>query len=426
MLDLRCIEPAGLREAIIDARARSIALLAGLSDAQLGDPPRLATINPLLWEVGHVAWFQEYWTCRRGGAPSLLAEADALFDSIAIPHEVRWRLPLPDRTATLRYVDRCRDRALEQLERNGDAAEELFHQLYAVLHEDMHAEAFSYTRQTLAWPWPLRRAPPPHGDVPVTGDVAIDGGRYHLGAAPQDGFVFDNEKWRAPIHVAPFRIARHPVTQAEFLAFVEADGYHRDDLWSPAGRAWRDERGLRHPVYWRATDAGYQRRSFDRWVALEPDHPVVFVSWYEAEAYCRFANRRLPDEAEWEMAALSEGSGERVRVHPWGEVADPTRLNADGRFGDTVSVHAFAEGDSPAGCRQMLGNVWEWTADWFAPLPGFTPDPYASYSQISFHFTRVLKGGSFMTGSRVARAGYRNFFPPTRNDVPAGFRTCAR
>jgi iron(II)-dependent oxidoreductase len=246
--------------------------------------------------------------------------------------------------------------------------------------------------------------------------------------------MFDNEKWAHAVEVAPFRMARAPVTNAEFAAFVDDGGYTRQEWWSYQGWVWHTKARAQHPLYWQRHGQGWQRRHFDTWVPLEPHAPVVHVNWYEAEAYCHWAGRRLPTEAEWEMAASAEpvsahgGLSGRKRRYPWGdEPPTPERANLDARFSGCVDVGAFPAGDSAFGCRQMAGNVWEWTADAFYPFPGYVVDyPYREYSAPWFGYRRVLKGGAWATRSRLAYNTYRNFFPPARTDVLAGFRTCAQ
>jgi iron(II)-dependent oxidoreductase len=216
----------------------------------------------------------------------------------------------------------------------------------------MHAEAFHYTRQTLGYPGTGSLSP-----VTASGDRAYAGGVFRLGATPDEGFVFDNEKWAHPVMIEPFRMARGCVTNAEYEEFVKAGG--------------------EPPRYWR----GDELRRFERWVPRLPEEPVMHVSWHEAQAYCRFAGRRLPTEAEWEYAALQGLEG--------------------------------------------TGSVWEWTASPFLPYPGFVRDPYAEYSEPWFGTHKVLRGGSFATSARIAHARFRNFYTPERADIFAGFRTCA-
>jgi iron(II)-dependent oxidoreductase len=425
----RTMSPPPLADWVRDARERTCALVAGLTADQLLGP-RLAHVNPLFWEIGHVAWFQEKWVLRHAaGRPPIRADADALYDSSAVPHDTRWDLPLPSLEETLRYMGQVRDRVLERLHQGAPSPEDRYFVLLSVFHEDMHVEAFTYTRQTLGYPAP--GAPSRDGRKeagPLPGDVDVAGGTFSLGATPDEPFVFDNEKWAHPVALRPFAIARAPVTQAEFAAYVEDGGYRRQTLWSPEGWRWREEVGAACPVYWRCEPGGgWLRRDFDRWVALEPHRPVLHVSWYEADAYCRWSGRRLPTEAEWEAAAAMEPGVEgRKRRFPWGD-EPPTRdrANLDGQAMGCVDVAALPAGDSACGCRQMIGNVWEWTADDFLPYPGFVADPYKEYSEPWFGTHKVLRGGCWATRGRLLRNTWRNFYRPDRRDVWAGFRTCA-
>jgi iron(II)-dependent oxidoreductase len=427
--DITTPTPDALAAWVRDARRRTLALVGDLTEEQfLG--PRLPTVNPPLWEIGHVAWFQEKWVLRHAnGRPSLRADADVLYDSAAVAHGTRWDLPLPSLEQTLRYLAGVEEQILRQLAER-PRADEVYFTMLAVFHEDMHAEAFTYTRQSNAYPAPPAlekpQAGPAEGEAPWGGDVPVAGGTYQLGAEPDGSFVFDNEKWAHPVHLRPFAIARAPVTQAAFAGFVEDGGYRRRSLWSREGWAWRQRAGAEQPVYWRREAGGWQRRNFDRWVPLEPHRPVIHVNWYEAEAYCRWAGRRLPTEAEWEVAASTATEDGRKRRFPWGDSAPaPDRANLDGLALGCVGVAAHPAGDGVCGCRQMIGNVWEWTADPFLPYPGFVPDPYKEYSAPWFGDHRVLRGGCWATRGRLLRNTWRNFYRPERRDVFAGFRTCA-
>jgi iron(II)-dependent oxidoreductase len=304
----------------------------------------------------------------------------------------------------------------------------------AIRHEDMHVEALTYMRETLAYPPPhdLGDQPPPAGGL-AADDAYVPGGTWRLGATNAEGFIFDNEKWAHPVELNAFRIARAPVTNREYAAFVEARGYRAREFWSAAGWAWRERERAERPVYWQPKSGGvWTWRRYDRTEALQPNAPVVFVNWYEAEAWCRWAKRRLPTEAEWEAAAIGEpnANGSRLsgvkRQWPWSD-ATPRRhhANLDFAFDGPADVAACPRGDSAFGCRQMVGNVWEWTGSDFTPFPGFSPDPYSDYSQPWFGARKVLRGGAWATSARLARPTFRNFFPPDRNDVFAGFRTCA-
>ena len=306
--------------------------------------------------------------------------------------------------------------------------------LLTIYHEDMHDEAFTYSRQTLGYPAPAFSSTPNGVEMqdagPLHGDVAVPHGVLQLGSPPDAPFLFDNEKWAHPVEVAAFRIARAPVTNAAFLDFVTEGGYRRREFWSDEGWQWREAAGAAHPLYWAQQPDGWTMRRFDRTEPLRPHHPVIHANWYEAEAWCRWAGRRLPTEAEWEAAAATEpaagGWAARKRRYPWGDDAPlPHQANLDGHALGVVDVAAFPAGDSAWGCRQMLGNVWEWTATRFDPFPGFSPDAYEDYSAPWFGTRKVLRGGAWATRGRMVSNMYRNFFPPDRRDVLAGFRTCA-
>src|SRR5262249_55102002 len=400
------------------------------------------TINPPLWEIGHLAWFMEKWVLRHtGGRASLRADADTLYDSSAVAHATRWDLPLPSRTDTLDYLRRVRERVLEVVDRGPSQAETYF-VLLSVFHEDMHGEAFLYTRQTLAYPRPALTgsgplAPRAESDSrsesattggPLPGDVEIPGGTFLLGADRAESFGFDNEEWAHPGELRAFSIARAPGTPSQVVDFLRARGYARRERWSPTGWRWRETAEARHPVYWKRDGGGWLRRDFDRWVPLEPRRPVIHVNWHEADAYCRWAGRRLPTEAEWEAAAATRRANLSApkRHYPWGDrPPDTTRAQLDGFCLGCCDVSERRAGDSDWGCRQMIGGVWEWTASDFGPYPGFVADPYREYSQPWFGTHKVLRGGAWPTRARLLRNTWRNFYTPDRRDVWAGFRTCA-
>jgi iron(II)-dependent oxidoreductase len=352
-------DPARLERDLLDSRTRAIRVTGDLEGERLLGP-KLAIVNPPLWEIGHVSWFQERWCLRlrvNGSlADSILPGSDALYDSSAVAHETRWQLPLPDLEATRAYGERVLELVRERLAREPESEALQYFVRLATFHEDMHAEAFHYTRQTLGYPDPV-----PVGLFPGSSakDLEIKGGKFILGATPSDGFVFDNEKWAHEVEIAPFRIARSPVTNAEYLAFVEQGGAA--------------------PRYWKKQDGAWLERRFERWLPLEKSEPVRHVSWHEARAYCAWAKRRLPAEAEWECASV----------------------------------------------RLAYGQVWEWTESTFGPYPGFVVDPYKEYSQPWFGTHKVLRGGSFATPARLMRPTFRNFYTAERGDVFSGFRTCA-
>ena len=422
---------AELANWVSDARRRTLDLVADLSDAQLMGA-KLDIVNPLLWEIGHIAWFHEKWVLRHVlGRPSIRSDSDTLWDSMAIAHDTRWDLPLPTREETIDYMGRVNDAILETLVTQEPTPDLLYHARYAAHHEDMHGEAFTYTRQTHGYAAPSLTGMTSDGFAqggPCIGDVQLAVDEFLLGAKDDGRFAFDNEKWAHEVRLEPFDIAKAPVAQGEFAAFVDDGGYSRQDLWTADGWEWRESAAVEHPVYWRSQAPGFwERRVFDRWVELEQHKPVIHVNWHEALAYCRWANRRLPTEAEWEAAAtlMPNGATEKRRF-PWGEVSpDPSRANLDSVVLSCVDVGACSAGDSEMGCRQMVGNVWEWTSSDFEPYPGFSPDPYEAYSEPWFHTRKVLRGGCWASRGRMLSSTYRNFYEPHRCDVLAGFRTCA-
>lgn len=426
--------PAELASQLYQARTRTLRLTDGLSSEQLMGL-KLDIVNPVLWEIGHVGWFHEYWTLRHShGRAPLIERADDLWNSSTVAHDTRWDLDLPDRDATFAYLAGVLEQQRDQLARADLPEPALYFYELAIRHEDMHVEALTYMRETLAYPQPQGLGDRPStraGSLP--GDAEVPGGTWRLGATRKEGFVFDNEKWAHEVELSPFRIARAPVTNCEFAAFVEAGGYRVREFWSDAGWTWRQHQAAERPIYWQPKSDGVWRwRRYDRTEVLAADAPVVFVNWHEAEAWCRWAGRRLPTEAEWEAAAIGEPSADGKRLSgvkrrwPWGGAAPtPRHANLDFVFEAPLDVAACPEGDSAFGCRQMAGNVWEWTATDFAPFPGFAADPYEDYSKPWFGSRKVLRGGGWATSVRIGRATYRNFFPPDRNDIFAGFRTCA-
>lgn len=387
--------PDRLASMLRDARHYTLALFDTLAEAGYADAarvPRLAIINPPLWELGHTAWFAEWFVLRNAASSrpgdadghSLLARGDDWFDSNLVPHRTRWALDLPGPGAIQTYCEEVLERILERLaaEPNDDAA--LYPYRLALAHEDMHGEALLYTLQTLGVALPGEMVGSLAASLP-SGEIAFAGGSFMRGGDQSHGFVFDNEKTAATCRVAPFAIDAGLVTNARYLDFVEDGGYQDARHWSEVGRAWLKESERSGPRYWRRDGDSGQRQQlrFGRRVALVPEAPVRHLTLHEAQAFCRWAGRRLPLEAEWEFAAASG--------HP------------DFKWGD----------------------LWEWTATPFLPYAGFAPDRYLEYSAPWFGSRQVLRGASFATPARFRSPAFRNFFTPARDDIFSGFRTCA-
>lgn len=387
MTDARALQGAELLAALAAARAATFAATLDLTDEQWRVPYHPG-IQPTAWDLAHVGWFAEFWLLRgphrigidgfvaADGTPPVFG-LDERYDSARIAHRTRWEMPLFSRTE---LGDRLADqlqRCTDVVARAGDEPTTLYHARFAVFHELMHVEASWWTRGILGYAAPahLRMA-----DVRPGPEVAIDGGEFVIGQPRGDErFAFDNEHPGRRVTLKSFRIDRNPVTNAQYLAFVLGDGYRRAEFWPGPAGAWLARANRQWPERWRrAANGTWQQRWFDQWIPLPLEQPVVHVSAFEAEAYCRFASRRLPRAAEWEVAA------DRIT---WG------------------------------------GSVWEWTADPFAPYPGFRPGPYTTYSAPWFHAQRELRGGAFATHPLMHDRRYRNFFLPQRTDIFAGFRT---
>lgn len=424
-----------------DARARTLELVNDLDQEQLMGP-KLPGVNPLRWEIGHIAYFYEFFILRSlYGHDSILGlKADELYDSIAVAHDTRWDLPLLSMTETLTYMNDVLEKVCAHLVNNNEdglaSEQDSFIYQFGAFHEDMHTEAFIWGRQTLGYPSPTFSIASNVGSQRSLGSwpgfVKVPGGRFKLGANPDNPFNFDNEKWAHAVDVNQFEIAKAPITCSEFAAFVKDGGYQNKDLWPEDVWLYMKKNDIHHPAYWVPTGADrWDLKQFDKIIPL-PDHaPVSHVTWYEANAYCHWAGVRLPSEIEWEVAALGDYSSTgnlsftKKRRYPWGDTPpNPSRANLDGRALGCIDVAALADGDSAFGCRQMLGNVWEWTADTFNPYPGFKADAYKEYSEMLFGSTKVLRGGAWTTRSRMMHGTYRNFFEPHRWNIFSGFRVC--
>ena len=422
-----------LIEDLQDTRLRTLELIEGLDKQQLIGP-KLDTVNPLIWEIGHVAYFYEFWILRHlDGANSFLTNADELYDSINIAHTDRWDLPLLSLDDTKNYMHQVHDAVIKRLKDGKTSVQDIYLSRYALFHEDMHTEAFTYTRRTLNYPTPTFAISVINDEFynagPLAGDTKIEGGEFLLGATKNCDFCFDNEKWQHPVNVSSFSIARAATSYQQYAAFIEADGYSNHQFWDDEGWQWLQARKDNKPDGWKKdSDGNWLIKQFDQWLPMQPHAAVIHINWFEANAWCRWANRRLPTEAEWELAA--SGSPENMnekRLYPWGnETPTEKHANMNAHAMRTIDVGALPDSDSAFGCRQMLGNVWEWTTDTFNPYPDFVADMYQDYSQPLFGQTKVLRGGAWTTRSRNIRNTWRTYYGPDRNDVFAGFRSCAR
>jgi gamma-glutamyl hercynylcysteine S-oxide synthase len=372
--------------ALEHARQRTEALLEPLSDEQL--TRQLSPLqSPLVWDLAHIGHFEELWLLRRAGGRIAGSSAyDELYDASAHARGERGRLPILPPDAARAYVEEIREAVLGLLpELTLDDGDPLLEQGFVVgmvvQHELQHSETMAQTLALAGLPGPVPQGPP---EVRESGDVIVPGGSFTLGAV--DPWAYDNERPAHPVDLPAFRIDRALVTNAEYTVFVDAGGYRDRDAWSDEGWAWRETEDAGAPLYWERDGGRPLRRRFDVVEALPPREPVQHVSFHEAEAYARWAGKRLPTEAEWEKAVKTvAGQLEHVR-----------------------------------------GAVWQWTASSFDGYPGFRAFPYAEYSELFFGDEyRVLRGGSWFTDPLVARPTFRNWDLPQRRQIFSGLR-CAR
>ena len=383
----RTLTGDALAQALQDSRAVTLSRVDDLRDGQWRVPLQPG-VNPVAWELAHVAWFAEFWVLRgphevgadglvQARRPPHIAGPDELLDSSRLPHDARWSVALPSRLQVRVMLDEQLAACVAAIPDSEDDERLYFHRL-ALFHEDMHGEAFAWLRAALEYAAPPGLVLP---RVDAAAPNAVDGGEVEVGGVEREGgFAFDNELPARRVTLARFDIDSAPISAGRFLRFVEAGGYDDPAWWPGEAGAWRAAGGPAHPARWRRVADGWQTRWFDRWLPLDPEQPVIHVNAWEAEAYCRWAGRRLPAAAEWELAA-------RTTPMRWG------------------------------------ASVWEWTADAFQPYPGFRAGPYRDYSQPWFGDHRELRGGAFATHPRLLDARFRNFFQPHRTDVFAGFRT---
>jgi len=425
---------AALAGRLQEVRARTLFLVEGLSDAalnQVHDP----LMSPIAWDLGHIATFEDLWLVQKAfGRPALRADLGKVYDPFTAPRSERGTLPYLRGADVVRHMEAVRGRTLALLE-DADLsgspepllAEGFVYEM-VLRHEQQHTETILQTLQIMiSEPYdpPARRTLPPAEDV--EGDMAlVPGGPFEMGAPPE-GFAYDNERPRHAHDVPAFLIDRVPVTNGQLLDFIGDGGYRRPELWAAAGWAWREREAVELPRYWSCDDGTYLVRSFGAEAPVDPGLPVCHVSWYEADAYARWAGQRLPSEAEWEKAAAWDPGSGQSRPHPWGGQAASERVANLGQlsFGAAPSG-AYRGGASPCGMRQAAGDVWEWTASPFEGYRGFRAFPYREYSEEFFGGPyRVLRGGSWATQPEAVSNTFRNWDYPERRQIFAGFRCAA-
>jgi iron(II)-dependent oxidoreductase len=406
-----------------------------MQDEHLHGQPE-PTMGVPAWDVGHIGCFEHRWLVDELGGEEVEPELLALFDPIEHPRSERGGIEIGSREELLGFLADVRSASLARLEETQlDASRRLtrdgFVHDMVVRHEDQHRETVLATLQmfggsdTEAYAFPDRRELP-EASRDVDGMVEVPETTFTLGAHPQVG-TYDAEWPVQEVELDAFAIDRAPVTNAEFLAFVEDGGYDDPEHWSEDGWMIREALDREHPKYWTQTGEGWLVRRYDQTQPLPPEEPVVHVSYYEAEAYANWAGKRLPTEAEWEAAAGVDSDTDTKHRFPWGEEAwTAGKANLGQRSGRPAPVGAYPEGVSPAGCHQMVGDVWEWTSTEFTGYPGFEAFPYPEYAAEHVdHGFQVLRGGSWATMPSCAHVTFRNWHQPDHQQIFAGFR-CAR
>ncbi|WP_406347600.1 ergothioneine biosynthesis protein EgtB [Streptomyces sp. NBC_00144] len=426
-------DPTAVRRSALDAltaaRSRTSALTDCVEDSEL-IAQHSPLMSPLVWDLAHISNQEEQWLLRAvAGREAMRPEIDSVYDAFEHPRATRPTLPLLQPAEARRYASEVRGRVVDVLESAPLHGRPLVDAGFAfgmiAQHEQQHDETMLITHQLRSGPAALTAPAPPRADsTGLADEILVPGGPFTMGTSDEP-WALDNER---PAHqrlVPAFHIDTTPVTNGAFLRFIEDGGYRDERWWTEQG--WDLVRGheLAAPLFWRREGGQWLRRRFGAVEPVAPDEPVLHVSWYEADAYARWAGRRLPSEAEWEKAARHDPATGLSYRYPWGD-EDPTpeRANLGQRHLGPAAAGSYPDGESPLGVRQLIGDVWEWTASGFLPYPGFVAFPYREYSEVFFgpdH--KVLRGGAFSVGEVACRATFRNWDLPVRRQIFAGFRT---
>ena len=417
---------------LTEARDRTLLLISGLSDEDLHrqhDP----LMSPIIWDVGHIAHFEELWLTRNLSGPIEFSEMPGLYNPFEHPRAERASLPLPTLKEMLARLTEIRSRVLDHLDTlEWDESNPLLRAGFVyhmvLQHEYQHNETILQTLQLKQGePYAAPRAVFPRAVPPPVADmVHIEGGDVTVGTDDTRA-AYDNERPKHTVTVRPFLIDRNPVTNGRYLEFMTDGGYARSELWSESGRRWLDETRATSPKYWTRDGRGWTERTMDLSRQLDHTRPVCHVCYYEAEAFARWDGKRLPTETEWEIAASWDPVAGEARLFPWGDTIEGAQqANVDQLSFDTAPVGSFAANVSPVGCQGMIGDVWEWTSTDFAGYPGFRSFPYKEYSEEFFGSAyKVLRGGSWATRPGAIRNTFRNWDYPIRRQIFSGIR-CAR
>ncbi|MEB3311910.1 MAG: SUMF1/EgtB/PvdO family nonheme iron enzyme [Snowella sp.] len=400
-----------IAQALDACRLETLALFKNL-DTELFCCQIHPDFSPIGWHLGHIAFTEAYWILEQcQGAEALFPQYRRLLTADGLPKRDRQHLPTFEIIQD--YLQTVRQKILAYLD-NAPLEKQERLWWWLIQHETQHRETISFLLELWRWQQGTQVQIPLISSSPLTIEpnlIEIPAGECILGSDRLQ--AQDNERVAHRVYLDSYQIDQYPVTNGQYLAFIETGGYDNPSYWSPAGWQWRIEQNITQPLYWRADRA---------WM----NHPVCGVSYYEAEAYAQFVGKRLPTEAEWEKAASWDESDQEQRLYPWGDqFPDSAFCNHNYLLGQTSPVNHYPAGKSDYGCYDMLGNVWEWTASWFAPYGQFQPYPYPGYSQVYFDQQhRGLRGGSWATGPWGLRNSFRNWYHPWVRQILVGFR-CA-
>ncbi|OKH44726.1 hypothetical protein NIES2101_27640 [Calothrix sp. HK-06] len=365
--------------------------------------------SPVGWHLGHIAYTESLWLLERGAKQAcMFPQYRKLYAADGLPKSERVKLPSIEETRN--YLNLVREKVIDYLKVVDIEPQEKLCR-FLLQHESQHCETACIVLSLISTPLHLPPSPLPVNPSPDM--IKIPAGEFEMGSNSPN--ALDNERAAHKVYLDTYFIDRYPITSGKYREFLEFGGYKKAQYWSDAGWKWLQLEQVKHPKYW-SNDGAYD------------NHPVMGVSYYEAEAYAKFVGKRLPTEAEWEKAARWDERANRSRTYPWGE-EEPTQefcnCSTSLSISQTAPVNAYPNGQSAYGMYDALGNVWEWTNSWFDAYQGFEYYPYIGYSQVYFdNKHKVLKGSSWATRPMAMRASFRNWYYPHVRQIFSGFR-CA-
>ena len=390
--------------------------------------------SPPKWHLGHVSWIYEAIMSKIDDtyefySKEFSAYLNSYYQQFGEPKNkgMRGAVSRPTLEQVLGYFDIINQRVGEFIASHKLDGEQARLITTGFHHECQHQELLAYDLQHLLAEqyMPVKRAEPPRVSRVSQESIPIESSMYDMGYEGR-GFCYDVELPVHRIYLEKYEIDSLPVTNGEYMKFVEDGGYENYRYWLADGWDKLKESEWECPMYWEKTDGTWHTADFAGRRRINPDEPVCHVSYYEASAYCKWANKRLPTEGEWEKAALWNDKKRKKMIFPWGDEA-PTNKTAnllESHLWKCAEVGSYPDGKSPVGCQQMMGDVWEWTSSEFVGYPGFVSD-FEEYNDKWFTNQKVLRGGSFGTPAMSIRGSYRNFFRLDERWMFCGFR-CAQ